>query len=201
MTTRVIIYIDGFNLFHAIDEIGDPDIKWINLYDLSSQIIRPQFGEELVSVKYFTAYATWKQQAYRRHERYVKSLEDTGVTTILGKFKRKNVRCKASCGQIFSTHEEKETDVNIGIHLVADAICDRFDRAIIISADTDMAPAIAFARREAPNKKIDAVAPPRRKGRARDLNPLFEITPGKLKRTLFPDHIKEYIASNHRSKK
>ena len=139
----------------------------------ASDIIRED--ETLVEVKYFTAYATWREPGYRRHQRYVKKLQESGVQVILGKFKKKRVRCQAECGQRFKTHEEKETDVNIGSQLVADAFKDRFDRALIISADTDMSAGIKIAKREAPDKQIDSVAPPKRFGRARDLSPLFEI--------------------------
>ncbi|MFO1241201.1 MAG: hypothetical protein U1E64_12690 [Sphingomonadaceae bacterium] len=26
---RVIVYIDGFNLYHAIDDLGQPHLKWL----------------------------------------------------------------------------------------------------------------------------------------------------------------------------
>ncbi len=27
--TRIIAYIDGFNLYHAIDSLGKPHLKWL----------------------------------------------------------------------------------------------------------------------------------------------------------------------------
>jgi NYN domain len=39
-------------------------------------------------------------------------------------------------------YEEKETDVNIGIRIVRDAFRDVFDVYYLVSADTDLAPAI-----------------------------------------------------------
>lgn len=189
--TNVIAYIDGFNLFHAIDDLHDPEIKWVDLMALCQSIIGDD--ETLVAVKYFTAYAKWREAGYRRHQRYVKALEENGVQVVLGQFKRKRVRCQAECGQKFWTHEEKETDVNVGSHLVADALKSRFDRALIISADTDMGAGIEVAKREAPDKLIQVVAPPKRLSRARDLNPLFEITPGRIRKNLFSDEIKSII--------
>ena len=192
--SKVIVYIDGFNLFHAIDELNTPNIKWVNLYDLAQSIIRG--NEEIEAVKYFTAYATWKPAAHRRHERYVSALREAGVEVILGKFKKKRVRCKADCGQTFFTHEEKETDVNIGAYLVADAIKNRFDRAIVVTADTDIAAAIEVARHEAPDKTINPVAPPNRMARARELEPQFEITKGKIRAACFDKKTENYIVDN-----
>lgn len=182
MSTRVIVYIDGFNLYHAIDDLQKPHLKWLDLWKLSTKLIRPT--ETLCAVKYFTAYATWRPESYRRHERYVAALEAVGVTPIIGHFKAKSVRCQAICKQNYTTHEEKETDVNIGIHLVADALNDRFDRALVISADTDLNSAVLLTRAEALGKYVDIVAPPGRMNR--NSATLFAVTKGKIADSLFP---------------
>lgn len=185
MSQRTIVYIDGFNLYHAIDDLGEPHLKWLDLWALSEKLLRGD--QKLVAVKYFTAYATWRPTSYRRHQRYVAALEAKGVTPVVGRFKLKTVRCHAKCRQTYTTHEEKETDVNIGVHLVADALRDRFDRALVISADTDLNSAVTLARQEAPGKRIDLVAPPGRMGR--NSAALFEITKGRVRTSLLPAKI------------
>lgn len=185
MTTRAIVYIDGFNLYHAIDDLGESHLKWVDLWSLSQKLLHPD--QTLVAVKYFTAYATWRPESYRRHQRYVAALEACGVTPIIGRFKRKTVHCRAKCRQTYITHEEKETDVNIGVHLVADALRDRFDRALVVSADTDLNSAVLLARAEAPAKRVDLVAPPNRMGR--NSAALFEITKGRVRSSLLPAQI------------
>lgn len=185
MPQRTIVYVDGFNLYHAIDDLGEPHLKWVDLWSLSEKLLR---GDQyLVAVKYFTAYATWRPASYRRHQRYIAALEARGVTPIVGRFKAKTVRCHASCGRNYVTHEEKETDVNIGVHLMADSLKGRLDRALVVSADTDLNAAIALARSEAPGKRIDLVAPPGRKGR--NSAALFEVTKGKVRSSLLPSQI------------
>ncbi|XUU60855.1 NYN domain-containing protein [Erythrobacter sp. HA6-11] len=185
MGIRTYVYIDGFNLYHALCALNQDHLKWLDLWKLSESLIRDK--EELACVKYFTAYATWRQSSYRRHQRYIQALEHHGVTPIIGRFKRKSVRCQATCGATFWTHEEKETDVNIGAHLVADALKNRFDRALVISADTDLNAAVDLARAETGDKLIDLVAPPGRKGR--NSRALFEITLGKIRRSTLPSHV------------
>jgi uncharacterized LabA/DUF88 family protein len=185
MSKRTIVYIDGFNLYHAIDDLREPHLKWVDLWALSEKLLRGD--QSLVAVKYFTAYATWRPASYRRHERYVAALEEHGVTPVIGRFKRKSVKCHARCRQTYITHEEKETDVNIGVHLIADALRDRFDRALVMSADTDLNSAVALARLEAPAKRIDLVAPPNRMGR--NSAALFEVTKGRVRSSLLPAQI------------
>lgn len=185
MATRTIVYIDGFNLYHAIDDLGEAHLKWVDLWALSEKLIRGD--QQLQAVKYFSAYATWRPQSYRRHQRYVQALEAHGVTPVMGRFKAKTVSCQAQCRRPYTTHEEKETDVNIGVHLMADALCDRFDRALVVSADTDINAAVTLTRIEAPEKQIALVAPPGRMGR--NNASLFEVTKGRIRSSLLPQQI------------
>lgn len=59
-------------------------------------------------------------------------------------------------------HEEKQTDVGIAAYAIRDAFRDLFDRALIISVDTDMIPLFDILTSEFPNKIITCVAPPQR---------------------------------------
>ncbi len=42
------------------------------------------------------------------------------------------------CGNIFPKPNEKMTDVNIAVEILADAFQNSYDKAIIISADSDL---------------------------------------------------------------
>jgi hypothetical protein len=183
---RVITYVDGFNLYHAIDDLKVPALKWLDLWSLSSSLLRK--NETLTAVKYFSAYATWLPAPYARHRKYVRALEAVGVRAIMGRFKEKPRRCK-QCRASWTSHEEKETDVHIAIELVSDALTGAFERAIVISADADLAPAIKMARRTSPLKEIFVAAPPGRFGNARDLEPHLEITKGRVAKSLLPDRL------------
>jgi uncharacterized LabA/DUF88 family protein len=141
---RTNVYIDGFNLYHAIDDLGEDSLKWVDLQLLSQNILNKY--QTLGEVKYFSAYATWRPDSYKRHREYVTALEAQGVTVVMGRFKEKRLLCKAECKQEYVTHEEKETDVNIGAHLITDALQDKFDTALVISADTDLAAVVKLAR-------------------------------------------------------
>ncbi len=144
--------------------------------------------EVVTCVKYFSAYAKWRTGSYRRHQTYVAALKARGVQFIEGRFKRKHVQCRL-CQGTYITHEEKETDVNIGAHLMADALKDRFDRALVVSADTDLNEAVKLTRRETTgqNLEIDIVAPPGRMGSNSEA--LFPVTVGRIRRSLLPERV------------
>jgi hypothetical protein len=181
---RVISYIDGFNLYHAIHDLRRPPLKWVDLWGLTVSLART--GEAVTEVNYFSAYATWLPAAHQRHIEYVKALEHVGVACHMGHFKNKSRTCK-SCGAQWIQHEEKETDVHMAARIVVDACEDRYDRAIIITADSDIAPALSIVRDRFPKKQLFVVAPPGRHNHARSLNTRLTLTPGRLASCLLPD--------------
>ena len=170
-------------MYHAINDLRDNRLKWLNLWALSESLLRAD--EELVAVEYFSAFYTKKADAYARHRAYVKALEHTGVSTHMGNFKFKEIRCNG-CGATWKKPEEKETDVHIAIRMVSDALLNRFDRCILISADSDLVPPRDFIMRECAGKEFFVAAPPHRLKCARDLNPNLEITVGRIRKHLFP---------------
>lgn len=182
--TRIIAYIDGFNLYHAVADLRRPQLKWLDLWALVASLARP--GEKVLEVNYFSAYATWLPSAHQRHIEYVKALQHVGVTCIMGHFKTKTRQCK-QCGASWHQHEEKETDVHLGARVVADAYEDRFDRAAIISADSDLAPALNLVKARFPGKQLFVVSPPNRHNHARSLNTAYTLTSGRLARCLLPE--------------
>jgi uncharacterized LabA/DUF88 family protein len=183
---RVIAYIDGFNLYHAIDDLKKPHLKWVDLHKLAQSICGAD--ETLMGVYFFTAYPTWKPNSLARHQEYVTALRHIGVRCVIGHFKSKTQTCN-KCGATWTRHEEKETDVAIAVQLMADAFTNQFDRALIISADSDMAPALRTIRQHHPNRTLDVIAPPNRFGSARDLKPKLAITPGRLAKCLLPETV------------
>jgi uncharacterized LabA/DUF88 family protein len=56
-------------------------------------------------------------------------------------------------------HEEKKTDINIAITLLGDAVADKFDTALILSGDSDLAPVTTKLKQLCPNKKIGIIVP------------------------------------------
>jgi hypothetical protein len=178
---RVACYIDGFNLYHAIDDLRKPHLKWVDVCALARSLCRA--GEELVKVAYFSAYATWRPDKYARHRQYVAAIQNFGAECHIARFNEKTAKC-FKCGASWRQHEEKETDVHLSLTLVEDAIDNVFGRAIIIGADGDLVPAVRMIRRRLPGKQIFLATPPGRHAFARELlkacNSGINITAGRL---------------------
>lgn len=154
---NVIAFIDGFNLYHAIHDCGRNHWKWLNLRSLCS-IFAPEPQYNLNRIYYFSAYATWRPNAYKRHREYVKALEAVGVTPIMGNFKAKSRTC-FTCNSTWVDHEEKETDVNLAIYLLKESYQDNFGRALILTGDSDLTPVIKKVKILFPNKELKIISP------------------------------------------
>ncbi len=156
---RVACFIDGLNLYHAISDLCRPELKWTDLKTLSKVFLKSH-SEELSQVFYFSAYAEHVSESSQKCQKsYIRALELTGVIPILGHFKKKNRRCP-SCTHHWVGHEEKETDVNIALFLLDLAYQNAYDRALVISNDSDLVPAIKIVRKNFPQKRITTVSPP-----------------------------------------
>ena len=188
---RIWTDIDGFNLYSgALKETGN---KWLNLHSLSEKL-RPQV--EIAKVKYFTAQVDRRfndPQQPVRQRLYWRALRTKPTIEIIeGQFKTRinwlpthsslvTIENEIKAGRSIAgmspkyeevrRSEEKGTDVNIATHLVHDAHLSRFDAAILVSNDSDLAEAVRIVCSEIgkevhifrpsttrPNAKLQSVA-------------------------------------------
>jgi uncharacterized LabA/DUF88 family protein len=187
---RVAAFIDGFNLYHAIQDLKRPHFKWLDLRKVLLGFLDPTV-HDLTAVYYFSAYATWLDGAHKRHQSYVKALAASGVTPVLGKFKEKDKGCN-QCGAGWIAHEEKESDANIALGIVRGAYRDEYDEAFLICGDSDIAPSLRMVKADFPNKKIKVIAPPGRR-HSKELSEIADklarIKDVHLERCLLPETI------------
>jgi len=154
---RINVYIDGFNLYHSALQHTHSDCRWLNLLELSKRLINPE-TEEIKNVYYFSALTSWIPERAKKHLLYIHALRTVGVKDILGKFSLRERKCPLCAGR-YQAHEEKKTDINIAITLLADAVADKFDTALILSGDSDLAPVTTKLKQLCPEKKIGIIVP------------------------------------------
>jgi hypothetical protein len=157
---------------------------------LAEAFIKPS-QEVLEAVFYFSAYPTWKDGPYRRHQTYVKALKVFGVNPVIGHFKQKPKSCN-KCKVTWISHEEKQSDVNFAIHLLHQAHIDEFDKAFLITADSDLCPVIDLVLDTFPQKELVILTPPNRYKIAREIR--GKVTTIKIKQkhlitSLLPENI------------
>ena len=59
----------------------------------------------------------------------------------------------------------------------------------LVSADTDLILPILSVRSYFPDKTAIVIAPPKRKGRCRSMNPVYEIPISKIRKNLLPETV------------
>lgn len=160
---RLIGYIDGFNLYFGLKSRGWRRYYWLDLRRLIENLLKP--GQRLVAVKYFTArVAATRTDAdkTRRQTVYLEALQTLPDLRIFcGHYLLRPQKCR-SCGFQDQVPTEKMTDVNVAVEMLTDAYEDRFDAALLISADGDLVPPVAAVRRLFPAKRVTVVFPPGR---------------------------------------
>lgn len=150
---RVILYIDGFNLYYGIRMYRGA--KWLDFDALCNRIL-PIY--DVRKIKYFTAAVSappndpqkpQRQQTFWRALRTIPHLE-----IIEGHFLSNIIEVRPltplphgpATIRIMRT-EEKGSDVNRATHLIVDAVDNAFDIAAMISNDSDLALPIEVVRR------------------------------------------------------
>lgn len=183
---RVTFLIDGFNLYHSIRSAErelQTSTKWLDIKSLCSSylhLIRQAVGENatLGKIYYFSALAVHLEannpDVTVRHKIFIKCLKDTGIEVELGRFKWKQIECPF-CHRQIDRHEEKETDVAIALKLIELFNSNACDTAVLMSGDTDLAPAVKTAHRLYPAKQVLFAFPYRRKNKE-----LEQLAPGSF---------------------
>ena len=189
---RVMVYVDGFNLYFGLRSKGWRRYYWVDLRRLAENLLRSE--QTLIAVRYFSARISARPGRLDKRKRQVTYLEALETLPDLhihfGHYLAKPQRCNA-CGATWDTHEEKMTDVNIAVELLGDAQDDSFDMAMILSGDSDLATAVQAVRRRYPAKRVVIAFPP-----ARDSVQLRKVASGwfrigrkTLKDSQFPDRV------------
>jgi hypothetical protein len=118
----------------------------------------------------------------------MKCLRLTDVTVELGRFKPKTVFCR-QCRSNFTSHEEKETDVAIATKLMELGHVGTSGVVVLITGDTDLAPAVKTATRLFAQMEVFFAFPYRRSNaELQRLKPRsFKITVRSYLTCQFPD--------------
>lgn len=161
---RVIGYIDGMNFYEASKAYNYYPMGWCNW----TETIRSHRHATTVEIRYFTTKLVKARRVRTdRQELHLRAMREVANAEIIfGRQKQspltcpkcsRKISCICGCEDQFS---EKESDINIAVRLLEDAIDERFDVACLVSGDTDFVPAVRASLRRNPAAKIDVLFPP-----------------------------------------
>ena len=188
--SRVSAYIDGFNLYHALEDLGRPELKWLDLRKVCQSFLEKH--DTLVSMMYFTAVMKWSPEKAKRHMAYISALKSNGVEVVTSNFKKNKKHCN-TFSRYCDFYEEKQTDVALAVNAISDAQAGIADRILLVTADSDQIPLVQQVREKCPAISVEIVAPPGRSKQARELcraaSEYHELSAGRLSRCLFPRNV------------
>lgn len=167
---RVIVYIDGFNLYFGIRADGLGRYLWLDLCAFSRGLLKE--GQVLVGVKYFTSRVSSPPEKRARQAAYLDALGtlDPGLLSITyGNYQEAPFTC-FHCGRVSISPSEKKTDVNIAVAMLSDAFRNTFDVALLVTGDSDLRayserclrPAVEAVHSISDQKRVVVCSPPSR---------------------------------------
>ena len=161
---KVTVYIDGFNFYYGLRTKRKVEPVWAKAYWVDLVKFFEMFlgeAQELAKVVYFTASPLSKDKSSRQSSflNANKLLNGDRFEIVRGKYLEKKIVCP-NCKYTIIRPEEKKTDVNISIRMIADCLQGKTDSLILVSGDSDLLPPIEFIQKNYPDKKIKAHSPP-----------------------------------------
>lgn len=164
MEQRVTFYIDGFNFYYGLKRTKRVEPQWADYYWIDLVKFCGSFlgdNQVLEKVIYFTASPlntekSSRQSAFLNANRL---LNKERFEIVRGKYIDKTITCP-NCKYSISRPEEKKTDVNISVRIIADCVMNATDIVVLISADSDLVPPIEFIQKHYPQKRIKVYFPP-----------------------------------------
>ncbi len=170
---RTIVYIDGFNLYFGCLARSRQN-RWLNVQALAELLCRDQDPRStVVAVKYFTApikarLSVRSTDSVTSQNNYFRALEAACplIEIIKGEYQIVPGRYHRNQNPINFDEkievlrpEEKKTDVNIAVHMLCDAMDNRCDQQVLISNDSDCAPAVETIHARWPEMILGVIAP------------------------------------------
>ena len=132
------VYIDGGNFFHSLKKSGISE-KDFDYRGFANWLC----GKNAENVRYYVGQIkkendnSKSEELYKSQQQRFERLKKFGFHIVRGRLVK-----------ISGKFMEKGVDVRIGIDIAIGAVKNYFDKAFVVSSDSDLAPAIGFATHE-----------------------------------------------------
>ena len=186
---KVIAYVDGFNLYYGLKTRKWKRFYWLNIQLLVRNLLKHK--QQLLVTKYFTARISGPPDKRKRQTTYLEALTTLSDFEIFyGHYLSKSITCR-NCGQCWRSFEEKMTDVNIATEMLVDSFNDKFDTALLFSADSDLVAPVNRIKHMFPQRRIIVFFPPNRfsSNLSRSADVQLSLGRGLLAKSQFPETV------------
>lgn len=173
--SKIAAYIDAYNLYHSLKENDLKQFFWLDIPLLIKRF--SDEGDSIEKVYYFTS-ASPNPRSRERQNTYIDAMQNialrqlVNLIVVFGRFEPAPVKCNICndfafckmCDEQLIFNHEKETDVNISVQMLADAYEDEFDKAFLLTEDSDQAGTIRTIKKQFyDTKQVIVICPPHRK--------------------------------------
>lgn len=203
---NVSMYVDGLNLYNRMLRT-EPGTKWLNLHALAQRLF-PQ--DAIRRVNYFTAKIKPLDDpsAPQRQDFYLRALATVPEISILYGFFQVNKKWRrlqypikglAESARV-ALPEEKGSDVNLAAHLIADGYSGRYEKAVVLTNDADLAEPIRLLREERGIPVALVYPTPRPAGKLVSVRPseLLRLSASTCRSSQFPVQMRDDKGVFHR---
>jgi uncharacterized LabA/DUF88 family protein len=185
--------VDSWNLYYGC--LKDTPYRWLNIAEMVRLFMPVHYHIE--HIRFFTARTVPRPhnpgQSVRQQALFRALQTLPNLTMHYGTFLVKQVRMMLAAPQPGGVRfvdvvrtEEKGSDVNLGVYLVADGYEDAYDAAVIISDDSDLVEAVHIVRRRL-RKHVTVLSPSGHAYEMKQAATRFrQIDPAVLTRAQFP---------------
>lgn len=151
---RAIFLFDGPNFYKNLRTSGI-NRGHLDFMKLAQKLAGPR---EVVDVVFFTSPTDQLSDAenYANQQRFFAAIQKAGVDLRLGKLVMRSKQCPI-CEKYFKFKIEKSVDVQLALEIALGAADDKWDAAYVATCDSDIIPAIEFARSK--GKKVFLMLP------------------------------------------
>jgi len=141
---RVAIFFDGKNFYSGFKDHGEGRI--LNFEKLSNWLTERVGGTILTGAHYYTGIESGIEEGAKNLTKFLDNLEvQPGYFVYRFPRKKRSIRCRA-CSHVSTYTTEKEVDTTMVADMLRLAAVNAFDVLILLSGDSDHAPAIEGVR-------------------------------------------------------
>ncbi len=168
-----IVYIDGYNLYYG--RLRHTSFKWLDPFKLFKTILKIQNpSASIIKIKYFTApvkanFSSHGQESIKAQASYNRALKYIykdevdiieGYHTVEKGYppRYKKPIDKDDRVEIWK-FEEKQTDVNISLHMYRDAINETSMQQVLVSNDSDLEFPLKLISEDKPHITLGLIIP------------------------------------------
>lgn len=151
---RAVFLFDGPNFYKNLQH--SRLIKGnLNIMSLATSFAGPR---QVIGVFFYTSPTDQKTDSdnYAKQQKFFAALQSSGIELKLGKLVRRSKVCP-TCNEQYWFKTEKSVDVQLAMALVLGATKNEWDVAYLVSCDSDLIPAVEYAR--SIGKKVFLIMP------------------------------------------